>query len=349
MTDKRKTLYWIAQLCGWMIYFFFVLLYNLFGNQASYEAVIASLLIVFVGILITHLYRGIIIKFNWLKMGLLKVIPRILISGVIFGFIFLAIHDLLIQLMLPQIQSFFKSELTEIFPMVLNWSLLIVLWSILYFTAHYFFNYKRQEIANLRLEASRNEIELNNLKSQLNPHFMFNALNGIRALVEDEPEKAKKAITQLSVLLRAALNIGKQKTIRFSEELELVKNYLALEKMRFEDRLEIVYQIQPAVNSIPFPPLMLQTVVENAVKHGISKLPRGGIIKIEALDQFDSHKIVVTNTGNFQDTASTTEQQGIGLRNTRRRLKLIFGKNASLRIYNETENQVKTEINIPKN
>lgn len=175
---------------------------------------------------------------------------------------------------------------------------------------------------------------------------MFNALNGIRALVDEEPEKAKSSITQLSVLLRAALSTGKLKTIKFSEEVELVKNYLALEKMRFEDRLKVSYEISPELKPLNFPPLMLQTVVENAVKHGISQLAEGGWIKIKGELIENLYQISITNSGVYKET-EVSLGTGIGLKNTRRRLKLIYGKDAKLHIENR-DNAVVTQITIPK-
>lgn len=348
--DNRKSLYWAAQFSGWLVYLSFVLIYNLFGSSFSWEALVSTLLILVVGIPVTHLYRFIIIRLNWLRYPLLKAIPRILLCSTVLGVLFFVLHDLLTQIFVARFVSFFELAWVEILRMLLNWMFVLVFWSMLYFTAHYFFNYRRQEIANLKLEASRNEIELSNLKSQLNPHFMFNALNGIRALVEDEPESAKQAITQLSVLLRAALSTGKQKTIRFKEELNLVANYLSLEKMRFEDRLRVSYDIHPEINTLDFPPLMLQTVVENAVKHGISKLPKGGEISISGKATDDFFVVEVWNSGAYTKADNPEEMdinQGIGLKNTQRRLRLIFGKNASLTIEN-WKGGVRTQLLIPK-
>lgn len=346
MTDNKKTFYWAAQFFGWLLYLCVVLVYNLFGDQLTPEALISSGFIIIVGICMTHAYRGLILRFDWLKLPLLHAIPRVLAGGFIVSLICFSLHDLITQLFLPNVESFFSYSSAQILNMVLNWTLLIVFWSIFYFTAHYFFNYRRQEITNLRLEASQNEIELNNLKSQLNPHFMFNALNGIRALVDEDKIKAKEAITQLSILLRASLNTGKQKTIKLQDEVSLVENYLALEKMRFEDRLQIEVNLPQSMKGLDFPPLMLQTVVENAVKHGISKLPNGGVIRILGEETVENYIIAVSNTGTLEQN-SVNISQGVGLKNTRRRLKLIYGKEAFLTIDHDGK-EVRTEIIIPK-
>lgn len=338
-------MYWTAQISGWLIYLSFVLIYNLFGDKFTWGALVSTLLILLVGIPVTHLFRFIILKLDWLRYSLLQAIPRILFGSFCLSILFMTLHDLLTQIFVPRLASFFELEFVDILQTLLNWTLVLVFWSILYFTAHYFFNYRRQEILNIQLEASRNEIELSNLKSQLNPHFMFNALNGIRALVDEEPEKAKKSITQLSVLLRASLGTGKSKTIKLKDELNLVENYLSLEKMRFEDRLQMEFDIDPSARDLNIPPLMLQTIVENAVKHGISSLPKGGIVKVEAKEEESAFAIKVWNSGKLIE--KTEGQGGIGLSNTKRRLGLIYGNSASLSIENKN-NLVLTQIRIPK-
>jgi LytS/YehU family sensor histidine kinase len=115
------------------------------------------------------------------------------------------------------------------------------------------------------------ELELQTIKAHINPHFIFNSLNSIRALVDENPERARKAVTELSNILRSSLQSDKMETVSLQKELSIVKDYLALEYMRFEDRLKIVYDIDEDTLDRPVPPMMLQTLVENAIKHGISK------------------------------------------------------------------------------
>ena len=125
------------------------------------------------------------------------------------------------------------------------------------------------------------EIELNNLKSQLNPHFIFNALNSIRALVDENPSKSKQAINQLSNILRNSLASDKKGLTKFEDEIKIVKDYLGLESIRFEERLKTEFEIHPESQKFLVPPLMIQTLVENGIKHGISKLTPGGVIQLK--------------------------------------------------------------------
>jgi two-component system LytT family sensor kinase len=188
---------------------------------------------------------------------------------------------------------------------------------------------------------------LNNLKSQLNPHFIFNALNSIRALVDENPLKSKEAINQLSNILRNSLVTEKRGLTSFDEELKIVKDYLGLESIRFEERLQTEFDIDRESNQFLVPPLMIQTLVENGIKHGISKLTEGGIIQLKTRVDNDYLKIYIRNSGKFNLNGSTQNSNGLGLENTRQRLRLIYGDEASFRILTENDNFVLTEIIIP--
>jgi two-component system LytT family sensor kinase len=191
------------------------------------------------------------------------------------------------------------------------------------------------------------EIELSNLKSQLNPHFIFNALNSIRALVDENPTKSKQAINQLSSILRNSLMTEKRGLTSFDEELKIVKDYLGLESIRFEERLKTEFDIDPESNQFLVPPLMIQTLVENGIKHGVSKLTEGGLIQMKTKVDQDFLKIYIRNSGQFRENGTVAKTGGLGLENTRQRLKLIYGNEASFRISAENNNFVLTEIVIP--
>ena len=217
-------------------------------------------------------------------------------------------------------------------------------WTVVYFAYHYFNEYNK----SLKYEASMTEIELNNLKSQLNPHFIFNALNSIRALVDENPKKSKQAITQLSNILRNSLASDKKGLTNFDEELKIVKDYLGLESIRFEERLKTEFDIHPESQRFLVPPLMIQTLVENGIKHGISKLTRGGVIQLKTDVVDDKLKIHIRNSGHYVN-GTKRSKSGLGLENTVQRLKLIYGDEATFRIANESDNFVLTELIIPQN
>ena len=227
---------------------------------------------------------------------------------------------------------------------ILSLVLIFIIWSVIYFGFHFFDNYKKTEIQNLKLEANTKEVELNKLKSQLNPHFMFNSMNSIRALVDEDPKKAKVAITQLSNILRNTLMMHKNKFITLEEELVLVKDYLELEHIRFEERLNFNFDINPNTLTLNVPPMMVQTLVENGIKHGISKYPEGGSISIITLKNENSFEIEIINTG--QLNTSIKSHSGVGVENTTNRLELLFGKKASFSLKNLDDKNVISKIII---
>ena len=219
----------------------------------------------------------------------------------------------------------------------------MLLYSLLYLTGYN--DFPLEEIKNLKLEAARNEYELRRLRDQMNPHFIFNAMNTIRALIDEDPTKAKNAVTQLSNVLRSSLQTGKQEFITLEKELQIVNDYLEIEKARYEERLQVDFIISEETTSAQVPPLMLQTLVENCIKHGIAKLPEGGKIKVITNRGQDHVSIDILNSGKYTPDAAT--ESSLGLENTRYRLDLSYGNKAWLTIGNTEENYVRTHIHIP--
>ncbi len=300
----------------------------------------------FVGLGISHAFRWIIIKWDWLKLDIRSIVPRLPIAALIWGVLFFLIHGAVLDLFFPYVDPILSAPFLKSLQLILNWSLVILLWGLLYFSYHFFERSRQQEMENLQWEASRNEVELNNLKSQLNPHFMFNSLNSIRGLIDEDPAKAKEAITQLSRILRNALHSGKKKLIPFGEELDMVRTYIELERIRLEERLQVNFDIDEETLGHQVPPLMLQTIVENAIKHGIAGLPKGGELTIKGKGDAGLLRIEVLNSGTLPRNGASVKN-GIGLANTRKRIELLYGEQG--RFDMEEENgQVRTVIDIPK-
>lgn len=220
--------------------------------------------------------------------------------------------------------------------------ILFLLWSGFYYVFAIVEKSRAQEILNLKWEASKNEIELKNLRAQLNPHFLFNSLNSIRALIGLNPEQAKTSVTQLSSLLRKSISLGKLRVISLKEELDLVKIYLDLEQVRFEERLSTDFQISQESLSLEIPPLMIQTVVENAIKHGISQSIDGGIVRVISHKRENTLEITVSNSGLLK---IDQKEEGIGISNTKKRLEILYGKDASFSI-SQVDDEVVVKINI---
>ncbi len=341
----KKNLYWICQIGGWL---FFVIAQSIFfqlNNSLTLNLIVSLLILLAFGISLSHLYRNAIVKFGWLKLNAIQLIPRVIFSTVVLATILEYSQYFIGWIM--KISIIKHSDNLTIIVNILNLAFLFFFWSLIYFLIHYIENYKKVEIENLKWQASINEIELNKLKSQLNPHFMFNSMNSIRALIDENPEKSKDAVTQLSNILRSTLLMGKNKVISFDEEFKIVQDYLSLETIRYEERLKTIFTIHPESKHFNIPPLMLQTLVENGIKHGISKLTKGGTIEITTTINKQNLIVEIKNSGQLSKQKESTT--GLGLKNTIQRLELLYGKEAQLTIKNLDSENVVTELIIPKN
>ncbi len=221
--------------------------------------------------------------------------------------------------------------------------ILIALWLLLYMVWHYLERNRIDELDRLSLEKTVKELELKTIKSHINPHFIFNSLNSIRALVDENPKRARTAITELSNILRSSLQVEKMETVPLKKELDIVKDYLALEQMRFEERLKVEMDIDEDTLEQPVPPMMLQTLVENAIKHGISKRINGGVIKIISKFTDKDFELLVQNTG----TLDGKMNEGFGIKSTRDRLKFLCHGNASFNVEEIEFSRVQSKIVMP--
>lgn len=328
---RRQKIYWACQISGWLFFVILNILFYGITNTTSFKEIFNFLLLFIMGIVFTHVYRYFILKYNIIKIQLFYQLMFIVLSSVFLSTIYF------------RIGSFFNITLFNL-EVIINGVVPFVFWSLIYFGFHYLQNYKKTEIQNLRWEASSKDIELNKLKSQLNPHFMFNSMNSIRALIDENPAKAKEAVTQLANILRNTLVMNKNKEIFLEEELKIVRDYLALEHIRYEERLKYDFDIEEEALKKIVPPLIVQAQVENAIKHGISKLPKGGSVLVKAKTLNKDLLIEVTNTGQLSNEKSDT---GFGLLNSKQRLELLYGSKATIEIADTNKNEVSVKIKIP--
>lgn len=341
MSDE-KALYWLTQIVGWFLFVLLILFQNFLLGQVD-VGIVSFLIVNFaIGIGLSHFMRYVIVQFGMLRMKIYHVLPRVLILSICTGVSAAIIIGTISDLFFEDAEEIMVMPFTLLLELIVPFTVVFSIWNILYFATIYLKNYEREEIKNLRLQSSMNEVELGNLRSQLNPHFIFNALNSIRALVDENPSEAKRSITKMSSILRSSLSSGKRQFVTLQEEMKTVKDYLDLEKIRFEERLTYDFEISPILNSIQLPPMLLQTLVENAIKHGISELPKGGevIIKGKKLDD-GLLEIKVINAGSYSPgILKKSTSNGIGLSNSRRRLQLLYGSNSNIAIYNDQEKVV---------
>ncbi|TCD18616.1 sensor histidine kinase [Pedobacter psychrodurus] len=344
------SLYWKCQLIGWSV----AALYWTFqgwsaaGSFRFDIAVVQFISDVAMYILITHLYHNFANKNRWQDLALEKLIWRMLIVIPVMGIFYtvVTISKLyLVRLLflshpLQSFADFFSLNAAGIFVAGIR---LIAIWLLAYHLYHYAKREIRLSVENTRLALSFKQSQLDNLSAQLNPHFLFNALNNIKSLVYTRPDNAGRAIDLLGELLRSGLYKGSAMLIRLNEEIDLVRDYLELEGLRMEERLQYELDIDISRSGLMVPRLCIQTLVENAVKHGISLEKQGGKIEVIVNEQNGFISIRVLNPGKLKQDKTVA---GIGLQNLKERLGLSYQHHASFNLY-EMEQKVCAEIKIP--
>ncbi len=199
----------------------------------------------------------------------------------------------------------------------LYWITLLVAFGIDYYT-----RYREQELRAARLETQLAVTQLDAIKMQLHPHFLFNTLNTISALVQEDPEAAERMIARLSELLRLSLDNAGAQTTTLRQELDFVQRYMDIEQIRFEDRLEVRYEVAPDTLDALVPNLILQPLVENAIHHGIAALSRGALVEIQASHSDGVLRMRVADNG---AGLAGISPDGVGLSVTRARLEGLYG------------------------
>jgi hypothetical protein len=243
--------------------------------------------------------------------------------------------------------DFFQGHPAHIFLDFLYYLFVFGLWLSLYLTAHFVRERRRAEIDSLQLAAALSEARLHALQAQINPHFLFNSLNSLRALIDDSPERARDAVTRLASVLRYSLSVDNRRTVPLKMELDAASDYMELERIRFEDRLTVRKNIDPKTLSCAIPPMLVQTLFENAIKHGVSKNEGTSTLSIDITAEPESKRvrIVVQNQGDLHN--GNSDSTCVGLRNARERLQRLFGQDASLDVSQERPGWVKAVLELP--
>jgi signal transduction histidine kinase len=347
----RMRLYVLLQAAGWGTFLavFTLVVIELPDKDEKWDLgteLCVNAMVLLAGLLITHYLRPLMARWRWKELGWRRLLPRLVFTAIaastvlnvaatlwlhgVVGLPWNTSHSIPIVFALQEFQN----------------CILFFAWLCLYFFYHVFDRLNRSEIERFQLMTSVKEAELRALKSQVNPHFIFNSLNSLRALIDENPARARTAVTQLANLLRYSLKSGQLETVPFEEELGIVNDYLALEQVRHEERLRLRLNIAPEALQLPIPPMLLQTLVENAVKYGISKRPEGGEITITAFNEGGALRIQVSNPGELA-VGLQVSSTGLGLHNAAERLRLIFGERATLRLRSDKPALVVAEAVIP--
>ncbi|MDY8134297.1 sensor histidine kinase [Aquimarina sp. 2201CG5-10] len=340
---SKNSWFWILQFLGWggLGITQVVLKYLVIEPDNLMYLLLEGALIVITGILFTNALRAVIKRRvsldNFGFKSFLFVVIVLLTCSISLAFF----QELVAQYFYVEITG--KDIETNSIANYINTFIIIFLWLILYFSIGSIIKGQQGKVERLKLESTLRESQLNTLKGQVNPHFMFNSLNNIRGLMLEDVHKSREMITKLSELLRYSLNSDKVDEISLQKELETVNNYIELSKIQFEKRLTYQEKIEEGLLNIKVPPMLIQMLIENAIKHGIANQIKGGLVKLTIHKENGALCIKVMNTGKLVDNKVSTK---IGLQNISERLRLLYGGSSSFTLEEENEDVIAI-IKIP--
>ena len=341
----RTAIYWICQFSGWIFYASSLMFFAFVFESKIREVLLYRLLLqIVLGVVFTDILRNIILYFKIQVPLSIKKLFHLLI----WVLILLTTMNLLNSILVEYFKWYEANSRINIFQRFLINSVFdsptFIMWVSIYYFWHYFEWNKKKDLEDAHLKTALKELELHNIKTNINPHFIFNALNCIRALVDENPSSARIGITKLSSILRQSLQANSIELNTIDAELKIVNDYLDLEKIRFEDRLIIEQHIEKDIENYQIPVMMLQILVENAIKHGIDKQTEPSTIKISIIKE--NHFIIlgIINKGIYEPNK---DNQGFGLKSTKERLQLLYPNNAEFSIENLPSQEVLAQIKIP--
>ncbi len=342
----KNRLFWILQISGWVVfYLIYQLLYyrEYLGDLSRVASIVSSYIS---GFAVTLLLRELYKKFNYD----IRSIPQILLIITIASFVFANIW-FWVDIGLTHALGAYSTVLERLdVPRYIShiWSntFVFVAWSSLYFGIKFWFDFQTQRTKTEQANALAQSAQLQMLRYQLNPHFLFNSLNSIRALVEEDKSRAKGMITELAEFLRYSLISKNYSDVPFKDELEAMKHYLAIEKTRYEENLEVHYEIDPSAENYPVLSFLIHPLIENALKYGMQTSPKPLQITISAKVKNNVFNVEICNTGKWLENGNkNNESTGTGLENVRRRLSNAFPERHKL-IINKSDSKVCVIIEI---
>lgn len=350
LADSSTSLFWLLNIGGWAAYAVLNYLMGIAGSNKSVDYIWPSLMYAVGGLVITYGLRR-VYKSAWSMRptfslpvaGAGAIVAAALFAG-FRSFVYLHIYEGFRLGTLPLSKYFYSWELTLSF-------YVIGTWSGLYYGIKYYRELQQQREQVLKATATAQRAQLRTLRYQLNPHFLFNTLNAISTLVlEGEKVTATRMLARLSAFLRHSLDRDPMKKITLRKEIEAIDLYLRLEEVRFDDRLNIEHDIDDFAYGALVPSMILQPLIENAVKHAITENESGGCIVIAAKTRDDMLCLSVADTGPGlpdPERALSRSENGVGLVNIRERLQVLYGDAHTFRVNNVQPHGLEVEMCIP--
>jgi len=341
--------FWALQLVGWTLYgiLIYVTFLTVVPPSGRFSLLQVKISRTVAGFLLTSVMRLFYRQIPG-NRPVSFIAPIILIGSFMFGSLWPFGETIGLWLMNPR-KFGFEIDWTRYPVEVLDYSFTLIGWSALYFGIKYWQQWQAERERSLQAQALANHAQLNMLRYQLNPHFLFNALNSIRASIDEDSQRAKRMVTEFSEFLRYSLLNDNSSMVTLREEIEAVRNYLAIEKIRFEDKLQVEFAVEPAAEDWRLPGFLIHPLVENAVKHGMTNNSLPLEIRLSARERDRSLIVEVANTGRLQTTSESNKESGthIGLKNVRERLAKVFPGKSNLTL-SDSDGWIRAIIQIRK-
>jgi LytS/YehU family sensor histidine kinase len=324
LRTNRSSLFWTLQTCGWLGFFITQYVgswvYKKLDEMPNFGLVVA--LAAFSGFLLSLVLR-LIYRRLWLKPPIVT-IAGALASCYLFALVWRVVINRSYILFIDPTWRY--TNPLGIFEGAISSTYILLSWSAIYFGVKYYESLQQQRNATLRAAALAQEAQLKMLRYQLNPHFLFNTLNAISTLILDnENRTANQTVMRLSEFLRYTLDQDPMKKVTLRQEIEAMNLYLTTEKLRFGDRLQLEFAVEERALEALVPSLLLQPLIENAVKYAVSPSERGGIIRVEARARGSMLELAVADDGpGLNGAVVPAAGRGVGLRNTRERLAVLY-------------------------
>ncbi len=326
LSPKKIPLFWALHISGWLTLFLIYVLLYYRDRILDFNAMAGLFLTYFSGCIVSLILRRVYRKANYKNRPIPWLFAVVIIGSVLVSNIWYWV-DVLLSTSLTPLKDFLDNiTLSYYLSTIWSKSVVLVLWSTLYFSIKLWQDWTEQKERTLHANSLAHQAQLQMLRYQLNPHFLFNSLNSIRALIEEDKGRAKSMITELSEFLRYSLISKDYLNVPLSNELEAMQHYFEIEKTRYEEKLEVNFDIDPAAEDYPVLSFMIHPLIENAIKYGMqtSKLP----LKIDVSAKVNEKNLLlsVRNTGKWveSDSRSSDGGTGTGLENVKQRLKNAF-------------------------
>ncbi len=346
--QNKSAIFWFLQIACWFCYFLYVLLVfysNLDGSRLKIILWIFFLCLpgFFLSLLLRQLYK----KIDYKTRSIFFLSATVLFGSFVASHVWLGLDQLLNLIFHSAEDSVMPLTFRNYVWSVFLWSLILISWSSFYLFINFWTEWKFQRDRAEKADVLAQNAQLQMLKHQLNPHFLFNSLNSIRALIEEDESNATEMVTQLSEFLQYSLACSNYSGVPLKTEIEAVRQYLAIEKKRYEDKLQIEYEIDPAAENYPVLSFLVHPLVENAVKYGMKTSPMPLRIGVKANVKGSTLNLEVWNTGRWIAPQPNNEKNvisdGSGLDNMQNRLTNAYGGNHRFEV---KENDGKVHIVI---